>query len=105
MISLIYAQFKQLDKNMLIEIADRLKTIANSLIDKTSIKPYWVEITTQQPYCVYYFGPFDNPSEAKQMQHGYVEDLMAEKAVGINVEIKRCLPTKLTIMEEGSLVE
>ena len=90
---------------MLTEIADRLKTIANSLIDKTSIKPYWVEITTKQPHCIYYFGPFDSSDEANTMQHGYIEDLMAEQAVGISVDIKRCLPTKLTIMEEESLVE
>ena len=90
---------------MLIEIADRLKTIANSLIDKTAIKPYWVEITTKEPHCIYYFGPFDSSGEAKTMQHGYIEDLMTEKAVGISVDIKRCLPTKLTIMEEESLAE
>ena len=90
---------------MLIEIADRLKTIANSLIDKTAIKPYWVEITTKQPHCTYYFGPFDTSVEAKTMQHGYVEDLMAEQAVDISVNIKRCLPTKLTVTEEELLAE
>lgn len=90
---------------MLVEIVDRLKTIASSLIEKTLVEPYWVEITTKQPHCIYYFGPFDNSSEAKSMQHGYVEDLMAEKAVGIDVNVKRCLPTKLTISEEEPLAE
>lgn len=90
---------------MLTEIAARLKTIANSIIDKTSIEPYWVEITTTQPNCIYYFGPFDSSGEAKTMQHGYIEDLMAEKAAGISVNIKRCLPTKLTITEEEVLAE
>lgn len=90
---------------MLIEIAERLKTIANSLIDKTAIKPYWVEITTKQPHCIYYFGPFDSSGEAKAMQSGYVEDLMAENAVGISVDVKRCLPTQLTITEEELLAE
>ena len=90
---------------MLIEIADRLKTIANSLIDKTSIKPYWVEITTKQPQCIYYFGPFDSSEEAKTMQYGYIEDLTAEKAVGISVNIKRCLPTELTVTEKELLAE
>lgn len=62
--------------------------------------PYWVEIKTQQPKCLYYFGPFSSRSEAHKRQHGYVEDLIAEKAIGISVEIKRCLPTRLTIDDE-----
>lgn len=61
---------------------------------------YWVEIRTQKPSCTYYFGPFLSINEAKQAQGGYVEDLNQERAVGIKVEIKRCKPTELTIIEE-----
>lgn len=88
---------------MLLEIADRLKTVANSLIEKTLAQPYWVEITTKQPHCIYYFGPFSSSGEAKTMQQGYVQDLIEEKASDISVKIKRCLPTKLTITEEELL--
>ncbi len=79
---------------------NRLKTVANSIVLSNSSKPYWVEITTKQPNCLYYFGPFHSRAEAKEMQAGYIEDLIAEKAIGISVEIKRCLPTRLTISEE-----
>ncbi len=86
--------------------ADRFKTIiANGIGGHRFIQPYWVEITTKQPSCIYYFGPFDSYTEARKMQHGYVEDLVEEKATGISVEIKRCLPTKLTITEEEKLAE
>ena len=89
---------------MLTEIADRLTTIASFIFKNQQGKPYWIEISTKQPQCIYYFGPFENSAEAKQMQHGYIQDLVEEKASGISVTIKRCLPTNLTIMEEESLV-
>ena len=84
---------------MFLKITERLKTIVGSLIETFS-SPYWVEISTKQPSCTYYFGPFGDSSEASEMQHGYVEDLVAEKAQDIKVTIKRCLPTELTITEE-----
>lgn len=58
--------------------------------------PYWIKIRTIQPKCIYYFGPFENLREAKQNQHGYIEDLIEEKAFGIYVEIKKCKPKILT---------
>lgn len=63
--------------------------------------PWWVEIKTNIPPCIYYFGPFDRLKEAKLAQHGYIEDLVEEKAQGITVEIKRCQPQILTIDEES----
>ncbi len=84
-------------------IADRINNLAKSILKLRLFKPYWVEITTQQPSCIYYFGSFDSHTEAKQMHHGYIEDLVEEKAVGISVKIKRCMPTQLTITEEESL--
>jgi hypothetical protein len=89
---------------MFSEIADRFKTITNSLVNKKPLQPYWIEIITKQPECMYYFGPFDSHSEAKNMQGGYIEDLMEEKAIGISVKIKRCLPLRLTITAEELLV-
>ena len=84
---------------MMLKITERLKTVIGTLIETFS-SPYWVEISTKQPSCTYYFGPFDDSSEAKEMQEGYVEDLVAEKAQDIKVRIKRCLPRELTITEE-----
>ncbi|BAZ44667.1 CpcD phycobilisome linker-like protein [Chondrocystis sp. NIES-4102] len=87
------------------DFADRFRNFANSVVRFKVSQPYWVKITTKKPHCIYYFGPFDNYSEAKEMQSGYVEDLMTEKAIGITVEIKRCLPTRLTIMEEEEVYQ
>ena len=86
---------------MLLKIFVRhLKKIAKFVRIHRFSQPYWVEITTKEPKCIYYFGPFSSRAEAKKMQHGYIEDLIEEKAIGIYVEIKRCLPTTLTITEE-----
>ena len=90
---------------MFLEITDRLKTAAKSLIVNKSRQPYWIEITTKQPDCIYYFGPFDSSGEAKGSQGGYIDDLIAEKAIGISVKIKRCLPSQLTIPGEELLAE
>ncbi len=62
--------------------------------------PWWAEITTVKPHCVYYFGPFKNPAEAKAAYPGYVEDLTTEGAKEIVVVLKRCNPTELTICNE-----
>ncbi|MGK7875690.1 MAG: DUF1816 domain-containing protein [Xenococcaceae cyanobacterium] len=59
--------------------------------------PWWVEISTAQPRCTYYFGPFDSAKEAQFYQPGYIEDLQEEGAEGIIVQIKQCQPKILTI--------
>lgn len=66
-------------------------------IDKSV--PWWVEISTAQPKCIYYFGPFDSADEAQSYKPGYIEDIQAEGAIGIFVEIKQCYPQLLT--QEG----
>jgi hypothetical protein len=58
---------------------------------------WWVEITTEKPHCVYYFGPFTTAVEADEAKAGYIEDLESESAQGIRVNIKRCKPTEMTI--------
>jgi hypothetical protein len=61
-----------------------------------SSQPWWVEIATSQPKCLYYFGPFESFAEALSYQSGYIEDLQSESAVGINAQIKQCQPEVLT---------
>ena len=62
--------------------------------------PYWLEISTKVPRCIYYFGPFDSPLEAKALQAGYIEDLMSEEAQGIHIELIQCTqPQNLTIYD------
>ncbi len=58
---------------------------------------WWVKVTTQDPKCTYYFGPFLSAQAAQEALPGYVEDLEAEQAQGIVAELKRCKPTQLTI--------
>ena len=63
--------------------------------------PYWLKITTKVPKCVYYFGPFDSPLEAKAFQAGFIEDLMGEDAQGIHIELEQCRePDALTVCED-----
>jgi Domain of unknown function (DUF1816)/CpcD/allophycocyanin linker domain len=69
----------------------------NVFIEPKSIsQPWWVEITTNQPKCLYYFGPFDSFAEALSHQSGYIEDLRSESAAGISTQIKQCQPKVLT---------
>lgn len=78
------------------------KTILNILGIKESSKlPVWLKITTKVPKCTYYFGPFDSYSEAKLLQPGYIEDLMAEDAQGIHIDLEqKSQPEQLTVCEE-----
>lgn len=60
-------------------------------------KAWWVEISTDQPQCTYYFGPFTDINSAAAEVRVYIEDLEAESAQGILAQVKCCKPAKLTI--------
>ncbi|MBE9044420.1 DUF1816 domain-containing protein [Pleurocapsales cyanobacterium LEGE 10410] len=73
-------------------------------IKKVETTPYWLKITTKVPNCIYYFGPFDSPLEAKALQAGYIEDLMGENAQGIYVELEQCsAPEELTVCQDQDI--
>ncbi|MEH2435564.1 MAG: DUF1816 domain-containing protein [Nostoc sp.] len=61
---------------------------------------WWVEINTNIPRCIYYFGPFDSEKEAQLYKSGYVEDLYQEEARDIVALVKQCQPDVLTIFQE-----
>lgn len=63
---------------------------------------WWVEIITHQPTCIYYFGPFIQFQEADAMQPAYIEDLLQEGSDIIQVLVKRCQPTQLTVFNEAN---
>ncbi|WP_277988731.1 DUF1816 domain-containing protein [Chroococcus sp. FPU101] len=64
--------------------------------DLSSTLPWWIEIETREPNCLYYFGPFDELDEARSYESGYIEDLQQEGAQGIRVQLKQCHPSILT---------
>ena len=65
---------------------------------KNIVQQYWIEVTTAQPICTYYFGPFLTRQGAHFAQAGFIEDLETENAKVLKVEIKRCKPQELTIV-------
>lgn len=75
------------------------KNFTTSALEKLGLA-VWVEVATESPHCTYYFGPFLNANEAEAAKTGYLEDLEAEGATGISVNIKRCNPKKLTEYDE-----
>ncbi len=58
---------------------------------------WWIKILTDQPLCLYYFGPFDSYYEAHLNQDGYIQDLKEEKAQLEFIEILWCQPLEATI--------
>jgi hypothetical protein len=58
---------------------------------------WWIEVSTTQPRCTYYFGPFADAKEAELSLQGHLADLESEYAQGIQVQVKRCKPERLTI--------
>ena len=58
---------------------------------------WWIEILTNNPNYIYYFGAFDSCREAEQSQNMYIQDLEEEKAEIVEIEIEQCQPRKLTI--------
>jgi Domain of unknown function (DUF1816) len=79
-----------------------LREIAAGFIQAMSnrmLSQWWAEITTTDPRCTYYFGPFGSALEARKAYPGYVEDLQNENAQGIAVTIKLCQPEILTICD------
>lgn len=73
-------------------------------LSQFSTGKWWVEVITTQPSCTYYFGPFDNAQEAEAMRPGYLEDLHGEGVESLEVCIKRCQPTSLTIFDDEDMV-
>jgi hypothetical protein len=60
----------------------------------------WIEIITESPECIYYFGPFASGIEAQHSLEGYLEDLQEEKTKIVETNIKRGIPKNLTILPE-----
>lgn len=77
-------------------LLDFAKGVISNLIHADA--DWWVEVTTEEPSCIYYFGPFDHQQEAEAASPGYVEDLQNEGAQDIHAIVKRCKPEAITIV-------
>ena len=76
-----------------------MKELLTGLFDALGMA-WWIEIRTETPKCVYYFGPFAGQEEALKAKAGYIEDLEQEGATGILAVAKRCKPEKLTVADD-----
>ncbi|MEE3718933.1 DUF1816 domain-containing protein [Tumidithrix elongata RA019] len=72
------------------------KSVFTSFLNRLGLA-WWVKIITASPICIYYFGPFISDREARNLQGGYIEDLIHEGATVTNLEIKCCQPSQLTV--------
>jgi hypothetical protein len=68
----------------------------STLNSKPQALAWWLEVYTDFPRCLYYFGPFDSAAEAESHQADYLEDLRQEGAENILAQIKQCQPFTLT---------
>ena len=64
---------------------------------------WWIEILTNEPDYIYYFGAFNSYLEAEEYKDIYIQDLEEEKAKIVGVEIEQCQPRELTIFYPRSL--
>jgi Domain of unknown function (DUF1816) len=68
-----------------------------NLNEETSELHWWLEIGTIHPICIYFFGPFEDPSEAESSKEGFSQDLEGENARLVYSRVKLCKPRQLTI--------
>lgn len=78
---------------------DNFEDISTSLLEQLKLA-CWVEIVTDKPDCIYYFGPFACASEAQKAQPGYIEDLEQEQAQITSIKLKRYQPKELTVFAD-----
>jgi hypothetical protein len=90
----IYRKF-DLNRKMPIKLG-KIEEIWTNTLDFLG-QAWWIEVSTTQPKCTYYFGPFADVKEAESAMKGYIEDLEGESAQGIRAVVKRCKPERLTI--------
>ena len=58
---------------------------------------WWLRVTTKEPCCEYYFGPFSQRCDVAIRRGGFIKDLYDEGATQIETEILWYRPTELTI--------
>ena len=56
---------------------------------------FWIEVLTNNPNYLYYFGPFNSYLDAEWCKYDYIQDLEEEGAIIINTEITQYKPKRL----------
>ena len=56
---------------------------------------WWIEVLTNNPNYLYYFGPFNSYLDAEWYKYDYIQDLEEEKAIIIDTEITQYQPKRL----------
>jgi Domain of unknown function (DUF1816) len=74
-----------------------MKDFFISMLEKLGMA-FWIEVSTEVPRCIYYFGPFLSRSEADEAKPGFEQDLIEEGAFGIkSMVFQRSTPDLLTL--------
>jgi hypothetical protein len=63
---------------------------------------WWIELKTENPSYLYYFGPFSTADEAERLKLGYIQDLAEENAEVTAATVLWCKPRQLTCGEPAS---
>jgi hypothetical protein len=58
---------------------------------------WWTKLYTKNPFCIYYFGPFDKVEDAKESRSGYIEDLENEGSTIVFLRFLQLNPQDLTV--------
>jgi Domain of unknown function (DUF1816) len=58
---------------------------------------WWIKIYTIRPFCIYYFGPFNQIQEAQNSQFGYIDDLEKEDSKVVFKKLLWLNPQNLTV--------
>jgi hypothetical protein len=77
-------------------------------LSTTTAKPdlaWWLEVGTLNPFCVYYFGPFELEQEVAQSKQGFLQDLRNEKSIIIFARSNFCQPRQLTIYQNEITIQ
>ncbi|EAW35232.1 DUF1816 domain-containing protein [Lyngbya sp. PCC 8106] len=86
----------EFEKDLFTEEAEEIFT---SYLEKMGLA-CWIEVVTESPKCIYYFGPFASGIEAQHSVEGYLEDLQSENTKIFELNIKRGIPKSMTILPE-----
>ncbi|WP_406850535.1 DUF1816 domain-containing protein [Cyanobacterium aponinum AL20118] len=79
---------------------DQLIIQKKSKVHHSQKLSWWIRYETTKPTVTYYFGPFENFTEATNHSQDYLEDLIDENAQEITYDIELGNPHQLTVIND-----